>query len=255
MNMQQHRLPIRQSGFSLIEMMVGLVAAALVLAGTYTLWSTHQREGYRLEKKIDLRNQITLSSKKIQRSITLAGIGLNGAANLEKADATGSDTLIIYTNMAEARSNLSSNISKTVPAISVTNPAAFSGASYVAVGSGPSGEIRHIDHQSGSMLYLDAPFSSDHPMATTIAYPAMRERYYTDQAANHLMRESGGTAVAVAADIRNFQVSFKDKSGASTEIQSEVRTVQYSFTGVFPAPEGALTSMVFSSTAIPRNIL
>lgn len=247
--------PVRQDGFSLVEMLVGLVAAGLVLAGTYTLWTTHQHEGYRIEKKIDLRNQIALSSKKIQRSITLAGIGLNGAANLGKEDAVGSDTLIIYTNMGEASSGLSSDYSHAVTAIQVANPSAFTGAGYIALRSGASGEIRRIASQSGSTLYLDSPFDVDHPMATTVAYPATRERYYTDQTANHLMKQSGGSAVSVASDIRNFQVSFKNKNGVSTETPAEVRTVQYSFTGVFPAKEGALTSIVFSSTAIPRNIL
>ncbi|GEM_PF-2508376 len=255
MNPQVKSASQGQAGFSLVEMMVGMVAAGLVLAGTYTLWNTHQQEGFRINKKIDLRNQITLSSKRIQRSITLAGIGLNGAANLAKEDALGSDTLIIYTNMADAQSVLTSDISHANTVMTVANPSVFTGASYVAVSSGTGGEIRRIDHQAGSNLYLATAFTSDYPMAKTTAYPAACERYFTDQSQNHLMRESGGTATAVAGDIRNFQVSFRNKSGDATEIQSDVRTVQYSFTGVFPAKEGALTSIVFSSTAIPRNIL
>ncbi len=245
-----------QYGFSLVEMMVGLVVSSLVLAGGYSLWRTHQTQDYRLGKKIDLRNQMTLSSKRIQRSITLAGIGLNGAANLTKEDAVGSDTLIIYTNRGERRSTLASDITHGGGAIIlVDSSSVFVDASYIIVTTGTASEIRMIVHRSGASIYLNGAFTADHPKATSMAYPATRERYYSDQTNNELMRDGGGTASVVAKDVKNFQVSFRNKHGESTEISSEVRTVQYSFTGIFPAEEGALNSIVFSSTAIPRNTL
>jgi prepilin-type N-terminal cleavage/methylation domain-containing protein len=245
-----------QKGFTLIELMVGMVVSSLVLAGAYSLWKTHSTEGFRLERKIDLRNGMTLSSKRIQRAITLAGIGLQGSANLAKEDAVGSDTLILYTNPSEASSTLAASITHGAGAfMQVGNPSAFASAGYVVVRTGNAAEIRKIMFVSGSSLYLNSSFSSDHPIAGSVAFPAMRARIYTDQSRNQLMWDGGETASIVAKNVKNFQVSFRNKRGESTEIPAEVRTVQYSFTGIFPAKEGALNSIVFSSTAIPRNTL
>jgi prepilin-type N-terminal cleavage/methylation domain-containing protein len=244
-----------QSGFSLIELMVGMVVGGIVLAAAYSLWHTNQTEGYRLGKKIELRNNMTLASKRIQRAVTLAGIGLKGGANLSKGDDIGSDTLIIFTNQGELSSPLKFNAYHGSSLISVTNPGAFEGASFVVVATDSSRELREIVDRNGSNLFIDAPLDLDHPVASTIALPAMRERYYSNQEDNQLMRDVEGSATVVAKDVRNFQVSFRNKHGESTEVQAEVRTVQFSFTGVFPAREGALSSIVFSSTAIPRNTL
>lgn len=246
----------RQAGFSLIELMVGLVVGGIVLAGAYSLWKTQQTEGFRLGKKIELRNAMTLASKRIQRSVTLAGIGLQGAANLEKGDAVGSDTLVIYTNPGELSCGLSSDVTHGGGAVvQVDNPSIFADAEFVAVGTGAGAEIRAIMHRSSNMLYVSSSFASDHPRATSIAMPANRERYYSNQGTNQLVRAASGGVTVVAKDVKNFQVSFRNKYGESTESRAEVRTVQFSFTGVFPAREGALNSMIFSSTAIPRNTL
>ncbi len=236
--------------------MVGLVVSSIVLAGAFTLWNTHQQEGFRISKKISVRNEMTLSSKRIQRSVTLAGLGLNGAATLAKDDAVGSDTLIIYTNKRETHSALMTDfIHGGAPAIHVTDPSVFTGSSYVAVKTGANGEIRRIINASGAILMLDSPFNLDHPAATSTIYPATRERYYSDQETKSLMHEGSDGTIVVAKDVTNFQVSFRNKHGGATEIANEVRTVLFSFTGIYPAREGALNSIVFSSTAIPRNSL
>ena len=247
--------PVRHRGFTLVEVLVGMVVSGFVLAGAYSLWTTQHQEGFRLEKKIELRNVIALSSKKLQRSITLAGIGLNGAAIMAKEDAVGTDTLIVYTNLGETKSDLTSDITSSDHVVHVANSAIFSGAGYIAAGSSGNGEIRRILKVEGSVLLLGAPFSRTYPAATCKVYPAVRERYFTDQETSTLIREKNGTSFVVAKSIRNFQVSFWNKQGESTELQKDIRSVQFSFTGIFPAKEGALSSMVFSSTAIPRNTL
>ncbi|MEO6095056.1 MAG: prepilin-type N-terminal cleavage/methylation domain-containing protein [Fibrobacteria bacterium] len=245
-----------QAGFTLIEMMVGMVVSSIVMVGAYTLWHTHQTEGYRIGKKIELRDAMVLSSKRIQRSITLAGFGLPGGANLAKSDATGSDTLIVFTNPNETKSALAADaVTGGGAMLRVVNPALFTGVSYVVVVTGNSGELRRIISRSADILYLETDFASNHPMLTSSAFPAMRERFYTNQATNRLMRESGGNTISVAASVKDFQVIFRNSLGNITTVPADVRTVQYSFTGIFPAEAGALNSVQFSSTAIPRNLL
>ncbi|MDB5102364.1 MAG: hypothetical protein JWP91_53 [Fibrobacteres bacterium] len=245
----------RSVGFTLVELMVGLVVGAIVLAGAYGLLKTHNEEGYRIERKIELRSEMTLTAKRIQRAVTLAGLGLKGSATLKKEDAVGSDTLIIFTNEKESNSPITADASAGIPVLQVAQPSLFENASYVAVVSDGIGEIRMILEQEGSTLRLDSGFSRTYAMAASMAFPASRERYYSDQDSSHLILEADGDARVIGKNLRNFQVSFHDKHGGSTEASIDVRTVLFSYVGVYPAKEGALNSMVFSSTAIPRNAL
>jgi hypothetical protein len=235
--------------------MVGMLIASLVMAGAYSIWRTHQTEGMRLSRKIDLRNKLTLASKRLQRSVTLAGFGLSGAANLAKEDAVGSDTLTLFTNPEEAKAGLAADADRHVPAIRVDAPNLFSAGGYVALVGGGHAELRRIVAVSGTLLSLDSAFANDYSATGSMAFPAHRERYYSEQDSARLIHEIRAARHVVAANVKNFQVSFADKHGNSTEISSQVRTVRFSFTGIFPAREGAPNSMVFSSTAIPRNTL
>lgn len=242
-------------GFTLIEALVGMVVGALVMAGAWRVWKTQHEESFRLRKKTELRDRMALSSKQIQRSITLAGIGLSRAPTLVKADAVGSDTLTIYTNESEARTRPISNLMVGQYAIHVQQPGLLAGAQYVAITDGTRGEVKAVDRVHGSVVVLRGPLESAYPMATASLLPARREKYWTDQGGSRLLRSVNASVTVLSEDVRNFQVSFRDRTGASTELPREVRSVHFSFTGVFPARPGMINSLNFTSTAIPRNLL
>lgn len=244
-----------RAGFTLIEVLVGAVVAAIALAVAFRVWKTSTEESHRLQKKAELRDRMAIASKQLQKSVTLAGIGLQRAPTMAKADAVGSDTLVIYTNPQETRSGVLSDLVQGQYAIHVANGSIFHGANYMVVSDGTRGEVRRIDRAQGYVIVLSSPLGSAYPRATASVQPAIRERYYTDQAESRLIRVVNGTARVLGEDIRNFQVSFKDRTGASTEVATSARSVHFSFTGVFPAREGALNSVIFTSTAIPRNVL
>ena len=242
-------------GFTLIEALIGLVVGALTLAGGFRLWKANHEEGWRLNKKSELRDRMTLSSKQIQRSITLAGLGMAKAPTMVKSDAVGSDTLDIYTNAGEQRCELLSTLYAGQYAVPVGNPQIFHGSLFLAVSDGARGEVQPIERISGGMVVLSRPLESGFSRSNTAAIPAKRERYFTDQGGNRLLYAVNGSTRVLAEDIRNFQVSFRDRHGTSTEDPRAVRAVQFSYTGIFPAREGMLNSVLFTSTAIPRNIL
>jgi len=245
---------LRCGGLTLIEILVGLVIGTLVLAGAYRLWMINETEGYRLNKKIDLRNEMALASKRIQRAITLAGLAMGGASALEKQDAVGSDTLVVFSNQGETTTKLLSDCSHSVNYVSVQHAGGFSTSGYLALADADGGEVRKISGISGTTVMLQSAFDRDYLKNTAAAYPVTRERYYTNQDSSNLIRESNGTQYSQASSIRNFQVSFRNSAGEATESTDSIRAVQFSFAGIFPAKEGALNSILFSSTAIPRNL-
>lgn len=245
----------RQGGFTTIEIMIGTVIGGIVLAGAFGVWKSSQEEGHRLQKKNQLRDQMALASKQIQRSITLAGTGMGLAPNLVRADAVGSDTLMIFTNQGEARSSLVSNPAVGQYTVFVADGSIFQNARFLALADTARGEVKPIDRVQGTVVILGKPLERSYDRMVTMAIPAKREKYYSDQESKTLIRMVDGQAKVMGEDILNFQVSFRDRRGASTNDPRQARTVWFSYTGTFPAREGALNSLLFTSTAIPRNVL
>lgn len=245
----------RERGFTVVEALVGFVIGGVVLAGAFRVWKTSQEEGYRLQKKNALRDRMALASKQIQRSITLAGTGMGKAPNLLRFDAVGSDTLVIYTNEGESRTRLTSNLSVGQYAVFVQDGSLFQDARYLALADTARGEVKPIDRIQGSIVILAKPLERPYDRNLTDVIPARREKYYSDQETKTLIRKVDGADRILGEDIHNFQVSFRDSKGAATNDPGQARSVWYSYTGTFPAREGALNSLLFTSTAIPRNVL
>lgn len=239
----------------MVEVLVASVVGALVLAGTFRLWKSNHDEGFRIQKKTELRDMMALSSKRIQRSITLAGLGIDRAPTLAKSDAVGSDTLFLFTNEAEQKSAVFSDLVHGQSHVQVENPSVFHGSRYLVVSDGSRGEVRAIENIEGSTVVLREPLTGTYSRSATTVFPARREAYFTDQEGSRLIRVLDGTSKVIAENIRNFQVSFRDGRGVSTEDAAATRTVHFSFTGEYPARPGALNSVVFTSIAIPRNVL
>jgi prepilin-type N-terminal cleavage/methylation domain-containing protein len=246
-----------RKGFTLIETIVGMLVSALVLGGIYNLWKHNHIETLRLQARHEARNQLILASKKLSRSITLVGLGMPGIPAIERSDDVdiGTDTLKLYSNAGEQSSALSSDYSGGSTNLLLADGGIFSGATHVGISDGTHGELRRINSRSGSVIILNSAFSHDYSTTAARAYPATREIFYTDQDQEHLMRIVGGTAQIAGKQVHNFQVSFLDKDGSSTNTVSEIRTVTFSLTGQYEPIRGTLNSLVYTNTAIPRNLM
>lgn len=246
----------RQAGFTVAEIVVGMTIGAFVLAGLYRLWSNNSEESLKLQRKIEIRNQVALSTKRLNQSITLAGIGLEKVVGLTKADAVGSDTLVVYTNASEHRTTLILSHHPQYSMVKVADGSIFANASYVVLTDGTNGEARRIRSREGSTLFLSENFNHQYAVATTTVMPATSHKFYSDQDREMLVCVvNAGDPSIVGRKIKNFQISFRDRNGGVTHALREIRFVNYSLTGVFPTREGAINSVVYSSTSIPRNIL
>lgn len=245
----------KQQGFTTLEIIVGAALSVLVLGGLYRLWGTNQAEGDKLQRKIDMRNQIALSHKKLNESITLAGYGMQRAVGIAKEDAVNSDTLFIYTNENQQETTLSWAVHGNQRHITVTNGNLFANASHIAVSNGVDGEVRKISYREGSTLIIARSFDHSWAIAGTKVIPAIQEKFYTDLETKTLIRKVGNTPTVIGRNLSNFQVSFRNKNGLSTENYEEIRFIHYAITGHYPAREGALSTMVIANTTIPRNIL
>jgi Prokaryotic N-terminal methylation motif len=256
MNSATCRRSYDQGGFTIVEVIMGMGIAAFVLAGLYRLWSNNSEESLKIQRKIEVRNQMALSTKKLNQSITLAGLGLNKVVGLTKADAVGSDTLKVYINNAEQSTSLMMAHDHHYNMVKVMDGSVFENARFIVLANGSTGEVRPIATRNGHIIYVTEKFDRDFPLAGTLVMPATRHKYYTDQERDMLVcTVNFGEPTIVGRSIKNFQISFRDRNGVQTEALRDIRFVNYSLTGIYPAREGAISSVVFSSTSIPRNIL
>jgi Tfp pilus assembly protein PilV len=250
---------IRQRGFSSIEIMVGAVVAGILLTGIYKLFVNNNFETLKLSRKIDARNQLTLTTKKLDWAVTRAGIGLAGAPAMYRTNSLGTDTFFVYMNEDMLNTRLSSNYNVSQSQISVVDPCTFDFARFVAVVGPNGGEIAQRTSQSvggASVLVFTHALSQNYDAATTKVYPATRYKFYTDQEHDQLVMVVDYSPRSVGSQVRNFQISFKDAIGTSTESSSQAKSVTFSLTGMFaPVHEGAIANIVYSTTAIPRNLL
>lgn len=249
----------RESGFSTLEVMVGAVVAGMALAGLYKLFVSNNFESLKLSRKIDARNQLTLTTKKLDWAVTRAGIGLEGVPAMHRTNAIGTDTFYVYMNEAMTRTGLTSDYSTAHSTLSVQNGDAFSNAKFVAIVGPEGGEVAQRSPQSlgaSSVLMLTGPLTRNYSAATARVYPATRYKFYTDQRSDQLVMVTDYSPLAIGSQVRNFQISFKNSLGASTENALDTKSVTFSLTGMFaPVHEGAIANIVYSNTAIPRNLL
>jgi len=241
----------------MVEMIVAMVLSALALTGAYRLWKFQQTQSLRIQNAIEARNQLALSSNLLSKSITLAGYGMNDIPGMVKSDEEGSDTLIIYSNPDEAVSTLESDYTSdhSNTQVRVVDGSMFSTSAYVGVTDGVHGEVRKVASYSSGRVRMTESLSYNYSMSNTRVYPIVREKYYSDQASKYLIRMVNDQSQTIGEQVRNFQVSFRDKNGVSTESLPNTRNVFYSVTGDYAPIQGTINSIIYTNTAVPRNLL
>ncbi len=244
-----------QKGFTIVELMVALVISGVILVCVYRLWLSNHTETMKLQNKMDIRNQLGISSKRLQNAITMAGYGLTDLSNLEKSDAVGSDTLVVWYNKSQAQTKLTLDYLQGLNFVMVENTAGMVPGAYIGMANGSTGEFRKIRVVNGNLIELHMGFNYDYSMSNTKIFPATMESFYTDQAKNRMVCVVNDTSIYLAKNIKNFQVGFLNKQGVSTSDLRDVRTVTFSLTGIHSAKEGALNSINFTTTVIPRNLI
>ncbi len=242
-------------GFTLVEILIGMLISSVVLTGLYRMWLSSSEQSVQLRQKIEVRNQITLASKNLQSAITLAGFGMQGVKNIEKFDGVGTDTLLIFSNKSSHQTALGVSYWSGQDHFNVSDPSIFSGAAYIAIKDDAGGEIRKITWKNSNNIGVEEAIGRNFDMDNSIVMPIFLDKYYTDQTHQKLMAVSNGAGRIIGHNLTNFQVAFKDKDGVSTSIVNDIRSVTFSFTGVFSAKEGAISNINFTTTAIPRNLI
>lgn len=249
-----------QTGFTLIEVMVSTVLAAILMTALFRLWGDNQSASLRLGNKADFRDKATLATTALNRAITMAGFGMSKLDVIARGHADSTDTLILYHNPEERRTTLRDTARVGSNYLLVFNDSGFAEGGRLAITDSLHQEYAVIagitgDSASGFRLQLASPLQHRFDPGVPDIFPAVREKFYIDRDSHDLVKDSEGSESVLASEITEFRVELKDASGNPSSSYKSIRVVTFALAGKFKAPEGTFNQMRFSSTVIPRNIL
>lgn len=250
-----------EAGFTLIEMMVSVVLAAVVVAALFRMWGDNQNATLRMANKSDFRDQATLATTALNRSITMAGFGLSNLDVIAKRSADSSDTLILYRNPDEERTTLIDTARANSTKLIVFSDTGFVEGELVGITDSLHQEFVGIasitgDSEHGFEITLSSALKYRYDPGVPDVFPAVKEKFFIDRESKVLVkRTSAGDEMSLAEGMTHFRVDLKDGAGNPATSYKNIRVVTFSLAGTYKAPEGTFNQMKFSSTVIPRNIL
>lgn len=250
----------RQSGFTLVEVMISVIVGTILVASLFRLWNANQNAALRIGNKGDFRNRATLASTTLNHSITMAGFGMARLDVVAKATTDSTDTLFLYSNPGQRRTTLRDTARASATSMLVFNDTGFTVGGMLGITDSLKQEFATItaisgDSASGYRITLASPLQHAYNPGVPDIYPAWKEKFFIDRFSHALTHRVGGSDIPLAASISDFRVELKDAGGQSATSFKSIRVVSFTFTGSYRAPQGAFNQMRFSSTVLPRNIL
>lgn len=250
----------RQQGFTLVELMVALVAGALVVAASFRLLDQNRKAADLISNRGDFRDKATLATTQVNRAITMAGFGISRMEVLTRSSGSLSDTLTVFSNPGERRTTLVDTAREGGNSFRVFKDTGLSVGGWIGITDSLKHEYARVlsiekDLVEGYQVHVYGHLANTYLPGVPDIYPVKRERYFIDPADSTLVRYVDDRRLSLASGVTEFRVQLLTQAGYPASVHSDIRVVTFSLTGRYKAPAGTPSSMSFSSTVIPRNIL
>lgn len=252
--------PTRNSGFTLVELLVGVVLGAMLMTAVWRLWSVNQSETNRIQDKSDFRDKATLATTRLNRSITMAGFGITKMDVIQRRSGSLTDTLTIYSNEDELRTTLRDSAKTSGSYLIVFKDTGFVEGGMLGITDSIHQEYATIagitgDTANGFRISLSSGLQHTYLPGVPDIYPVQMEVIYIDGSSSSLVRRVGQNSQVLSGGITDFRVDMRDASGNIATYYRNIRVITFSMMGTYKAPSGTPNQMRFSSTVIPRNLL
>lgn len=250
----------RQSGFTLVEMLVSVVIGTILITTLFKLWNTNRLETDRIQTKSDFRDRATLATTALNQSITMAGFGLSKIDVIAHGSGPFTDTLTLYTNATERRTTLRDSAAYRASEICVFSDSGFAEGSMIGITDSINQQFARvvsITGDSSTGFYFRIQPSLNHPFASGVPdiYPVRKEVFFIDGRDSSLVKQFDDRRNVLARGISEFRVDLRDANGAIAVNCRSIRVITFSVAGSYKAAAGSPNLMRFSSTVIPRNLL
>ncbi|GEM_PF-5238650 len=250
----------RMAGFTLIETMVSVIIGSMLLTALYQIWTSNQRETDRIQDKTEFRDRAALATTQVNRSITMAGFGMSKMDVIAKGVGNSCDTLKIYSNPSEIRTTLIDTARISSNSILVFKDSGFTVGGLIGITDSIHQEYVRVsqmsgDTASGYTVTLASALANLYLPGVPDIYPVQKELIYIDDNRHSLIRKLDSRQINLVTGINDFRIDMRDAFGNPATSYRKIRVVTFNVTGTYKAPAGTPSTMSFSSTVIPRNIL
>lgn len=249
-----------QLGFTLAELMVALVAGALVVAAMFRIFDQNRKAADLISNRGDFRDKATLATTQVNRAITMAGFGISRMEVLKRSAGQLTDTLTVFSNPGERRTTLVDTARGGSTSFHVFKDTGLSVGGWIGITDSLKHEYVRVlriepDFVEGFQVHVYGQLANTYLPGVPDIYPVKRERYFIDPADSVLVRYVDDRRLELAGGVTEFRVQLLTQAGSPASVHRDIRVVTFSLTGRYKAPAGTPSSMSFSSTVIPRNIL
>lgn len=251
----------RQTGFTLVEMLVSMVIGGMLITSLFKLWNNNRLETDRIQSKSDFRDRATLATTALNRSITMAGFGLTKIDVIRSATGSLSDTLTLFSNAAERHTTLRDSAAYHASELCVFNDTGFTVGSLLGITDSLNQQIVKVvsisgDSSTGFLIRIEPGLESPFAAGVPDIFPVQKEVFYVDRGEDtSLVKHLNGRRTVLARGITEFRVDLRDANGAIATQCRNIRVVTFSLAGSYRPVAGTVDLMRFSSTVIPRNLL
>jgi len=239
-----------QRGFTLLEILIGLVAASVVAYAAMSLYVTQHKEMIVQEQIADLQSNVRAAAEVIAKAATMAGYNvLGGVPAIETADSNPDTIVITY----DSGSLINVVLTQTMPQLTsdlicqgydlsnLQNDASV----YIYDTAADYGEFVLADRAMSAPARIrhDLPLSRFYPVGSVIR-GINRIRFYVDQSDSlhpRLMFQSYGLSpVVFAENIVNLNFRYFMKNGSivtQTASPQDIRMVEIDVEGRTDSPD------------------
>lgn len=250
----------RQAGFTLVEMLVAVVTGAILVAAAFRMLNANQRTADLIAEKGDLRDQATLATTQVNRTLTMAGFGITRMDVVFRKAGSLTDTVIVWSNPSERRTTLIDSAPAGTNVLRVFKDSGFTQGCFLGITDSLKHEYTRVtsisgDSVNGFRIYLSGSLENSFAAGVPDIYPVRKERIFADPEEKALIRYVDDRRQTLGEGITAFRAQLLNVNGATAASHKDIRVITFSLTGSFKAPAGSSGLMSFSSTVIPRNIL
>lgn len=211
-----------QQGMSLLEMLVASLVTTMIVGGLMTMLNSMQFVSSDLESRTSAYQAARVAMDRIQRDITLAGVGLTPMLPVFPLISGRDDGgLTLRHNQEGVAYGLPANMPNDRQVIVPAGHEFEEGQLVALYDASGSIELAGIATAGGTRLVLDRSLSRTYRTADGAAVSRIQQLDYfvqvTDGASNLMRQIDGGTPQVIATDVVNFDVTFYNEDQPPAE--------------------------------------